>query len=523
MGPVKRRRVEDEKLADNAHDSTKLIENSPNGDSKHSNMSRKKQRVESIDKEEPEVINSLGDTHDKTIEDSHSNGSHPPTRDGNDDKASDSSAGNLHLFAAATNEKKGNEQEKESRLLEGAEESTKQTDDGLVTTENIKKLTESQQSGVLKHSLREEQQVVQTPLIAATTLYENERGPNNTIRTSSGRRLTFPEKLMELLNCEECQDAMCWLPNGNAFALHPTIFMNKILPKHFEGTKFESFTRKLNRWGFKRIAGEDAPEDTFAYSHHLFKRDYPELCRGMSGGKKMEQDFSHLIRYREEREQGYLHQAIAANNAGIGGGLGMYPQSGRLGGFGGGIAGLHHQQQSAVMQQQAELQNILLERQLANASAAPYGLAGQMQSMQQSLALEREIALREMMLRQEQGNAAGSNNIFQQQQQRLAAGLGLVGRTGGGGGGSDLDQALLMQRQQQQQQREQQQLLLSGRGMDVGPMGGPGVAVNDRGITADMLLLKEQQEHEARLRLQQIASLQSQQNRLRNQGPFGGL
>ena len=127
-------------------------------------------------------------------------------------------------------------------------------------------------------------------------------GPNNTIRNTTGRKLSFPERLMELLNSPNCQDSMCWLPNGNAFALHPNVFMRNILPKHFDGTKFESFTRKLNRWGFKRIAGEDAPEDTFAYSHHLFKRDLPELCRGMSGGKKPEKDLMPVVRYRQQEQ-----------------------------------------------------------------------------------------------------------------------------------------------------------------------------------------------------------------------------
>jgi len=93
----------------------------------------------------------------------------------------------------------------------------------------------------------------------------------------TGKRLTFPEKLMELLNKGECGESLMWLPNGQAFALQPMRFMKEVLPKHFEGTKFESFTRKLNRWGFKRIAGDDAPEDTFAYSHLTSEETTPSF------------------------------------------------------------------------------------------------------------------------------------------------------------------------------------------------------------------------------------------------------
>lgn len=59
--------------------------------------------------------------------------------------------------------------------------------------------------------------------------------------------ISFPEKLMSLLEGDEVQDSMWWLPGGDAFCLVPASF-NAILEKHFQGTKFESFTRKLNRW-----------------------------------------------------------------------------------------------------------------------------------------------------------------------------------------------------------------------------------------------------------------------------------
>jgi hypothetical protein len=101
------------------------------------------------------------------------------------------------------------------------------------------------------------------------------------------RTYSFPEKLMHLLDSEEGKESMCWLPDGRAFAISPRNFSQHVPPKYFEGTKFESFTRKLNRWGFKRVADEEAP-GSFTYHHPLFRRGIPSLCRGMSGGKKTE-------------------------------------------------------------------------------------------------------------------------------------------------------------------------------------------------------------------------------------------
>ena len=250
----------------------------------------------------------------------------------------------------------------------------------------------------------------------SSTREADEVPSSKSARPTSGRRLTFPEKLMELLNSEDAQSAMCWIQVGSAFALHQILFMKNILPLHFEGTKFESFTRKLNRWGFKRIAGEGIPDNAFAYSHHLFKRDFPELCRGMSGGKKVEQDFSHLIRYRElarrfqdgappnfaaigagSLSSGAMGSEIGGNigSSAMGGGMGSIMGSnamgggmgnamgGGMGGLGGRFAGLH----SGDTLQSLEVENLLLERHIGLGS----GAGGS----------EREFAIREALLRQE--------------------------------------------------------------------------------------------------------------------------
>ena len=97
---------------------------------------------------------------------------------------------------------------------------------------------------------------------------------------------TFPERLMELLQGATVSEAMWWLPGGNAFAIRPKIFYDVVLSKHFQGTKFESFTRKLNRWGFRRLASQGIPQSTIAYYNKSFKQGQPDLVKNMRSGSK---------------------------------------------------------------------------------------------------------------------------------------------------------------------------------------------------------------------------------------------
>lgn len=66
--------------------------------------------------------------------------------------------------------------------------------------------------------------------------------------SSASPLLTFPEQLMMLLNSGSVDDSMRWLPSGDAFCLVPSTVANRVLEPHFRCCKFESFTRKLNRW-----------------------------------------------------------------------------------------------------------------------------------------------------------------------------------------------------------------------------------------------------------------------------------
>jgi len=95
----------------------------------------------------------------------------------------------------------------------------------------------------------------------------------------NGFKRTFPEKLMQILSLPETQDAMQWVPDGEAFIIKSVVkCVNDILPRFFKQTKFASFVRKLNRWGFKQISKGTR---NIIYHHQLFKRGQLELCMTM--------------------------------------------------------------------------------------------------------------------------------------------------------------------------------------------------------------------------------------------------
>jgi len=110
---------------------------------------------------------------------------------------------------------------------------------------------------------------------------------NNSNRENSS--MTFPNKLMEILGDKANENIITWLPHGKAFIVYQKEkFANDILPRYFKETKYTSFTRKLNRWGFERI--NKGPE-VGAYYHKFFQRSNPHCCMKMSCvSSKMDQD-----------------------------------------------------------------------------------------------------------------------------------------------------------------------------------------------------------------------------------------
>ena len=89
--------------------------------------------------------------------------------------------------------------------------------------------------------------------------------------------------MLEEANRKGFEHVVSWLSCGKAFRVHDTDrFVNEIMPSYFNQTKYKSFQRQLNMYGFHRfITGHYKG----ACSHPLFARDSPEGCRSMSRAK----------------------------------------------------------------------------------------------------------------------------------------------------------------------------------------------------------------------------------------------
>jgi HSF-type DNA-binding len=82
-----------------------------------------------------------------------------------------------------------------------------------------------------------------------------------------------------ILSREDFKDIITWLPHGRAWRiLKPRDFEVRVIPMFFEHSKFSSFVRQANGWGFRRIT---QGRDRSAYYHEQFLRGLPFLSKTM--------------------------------------------------------------------------------------------------------------------------------------------------------------------------------------------------------------------------------------------------
>ena len=142
---------------------------------------------------------------------------------------------------------------------------------------------------------------------------------NNDSLMKNHKQVKFVNKLMLLLDNDPDSSIISWLSHGRSFLVHDKDrFVKEIMPLYFTSTRYKSFQRQLNMWGFQRICG---PVDTGAYYHQLFLRGIPALsfliqrkktilsrkCGNNNGGKRtgrptanpeLEPDFHSLSKLR---------------------------------------------------------------------------------------------------------------------------------------------------------------------------------------------------------------------------------
>lgn len=89
----------------------------------------------------------------------------------------------------------------------------------------------------------------------------------------------FPVKLhyaLTELQSDDLDHIISWQSHGRCFVVrNQKEFAEKVLPLYFRQSKFSSFQRQLNLYGFKRLT--QGP-DKNAYYHELFLRSMPDLA-----------------------------------------------------------------------------------------------------------------------------------------------------------------------------------------------------------------------------------------------------
>lgn len=92
----------------------------------------------------------------------------------------------------------------------------------------------------------------------------------------------FPWKLHDMLETIEedgYANIVSWQPHGRCFVVHnPTKFVQTVMPIYFNQTKFASFQRQLNLYGFSRLT---TGRDRGGYYHESFLRGKRHLCQNM--------------------------------------------------------------------------------------------------------------------------------------------------------------------------------------------------------------------------------------------------
>lgn len=83
---------------------------------------------------------------------------------------------------------------------------------------------------------------------------------------------SFPTTLLQLLSTGQYPHAIGWNPNGSVW-IDPKPFQDDVLKGHFPTvTKFASFTRKLNRYGFRKVTKREGAVDKVChYGHPIFR------------------------------------------------------------------------------------------------------------------------------------------------------------------------------------------------------------------------------------------------------------
>lgn len=100
--------------------------------------------------------------------------------------------------------------------------------------------------------------------------------------------LTHVDRSVAATGAEPSEQSIGWVLEGHAFVIRDKDqFCAEWVPTFFGQAKFSSFTRKLYRWGFRKVnmaphhVAEAAPPDAYYFGSEHFQRDKKELLAHM--------------------------------------------------------------------------------------------------------------------------------------------------------------------------------------------------------------------------------------------------
>lgn len=100
--------------------------------------------------------------------------------------------------------------------------------------------------------------------------------------SKSRRKPSFADKLHAILANKHLAKIITWLPSGKSFCiLDKERFTKNVLPTYFREAKFESFSRRIKRWGFRKMYTTGLKQ--VIYTHDLFQKDRLDLSKMMNG------------------------------------------------------------------------------------------------------------------------------------------------------------------------------------------------------------------------------------------------
>ena len=90
------------------------------------------------------------------------------------------------------------------------------------------------------------------------------------LRRNSVNKATFPTTLFDIVADPELDHIIKWMPHGRSWRLVDVDkFNEQVLSSYFKQSKYTSFIRQVNGWGFRRV--QSGPEIN-TYYHELFLR-----------------------------------------------------------------------------------------------------------------------------------------------------------------------------------------------------------------------------------------------------------